>query len=79
VEGRFADVPEAIMDAIQRGVEGSFASGIKMGYPCIDVGATLTEVGYDELTATEFAFEACAAACFDAACRSPAPSSSSRS
>ena len=36
----------------------------------MDVGVTLTRIDYDELTATPFAFEACANLAFDTACRS---------
>jgi elongation factor G len=67
------DVPQAIFDAVERGITGAFASGIVLGYPCIDVGVTLTEIKYSELTGTEFAFEACASLCFDEACRSAQP------
>jgi elongation factor G len=37
------------------------------------VGVTLTELGYTELTGTEFAFEACANMGFDEACRRADP------
>jgi elongation factor G len=67
------DIPEAVFDAVERGITGAFASGIVLGYPCIDVGVTLTDIKYSELTGTEFAFEACASLCFDEACRSAGP------
>jgi elongation factor G len=54
------DVPEPILEAIERGVKGAFSSGIVLGYPCIDVGVTLVGLEYSELTGTEFAYEACA-------------------
>jgi elongation factor G len=44
-----------------------------MGYPCIDIKATVTDIQYSETTATEFAFEACASMAFDEACREAAP------
>jgi elongation factor G len=66
-------VPEEILDAVERGVNGAFASGIVMGYPCIDIQATLIDVRYSELTGTEFAFEACASMAFDEACRAASP------
>ncbi len=72
-EVRPGSAPENIMAAIKRGVEGSFSSGIKLGYPCIDVGVSLTGIDYDELTSSEFAFEACAAMGFDAACSAASP------
>jgi elongation factor G len=67
------DIPEAVFAAVERGITGAFASGIVLGYPCIDVGVTLTEITYSELTGAEFAYEACASLCFDEACRSAQP------
>jgi elongation factor G len=66
-------VPGEILDAVERGVNGAFASGIVMGYPCIDIKATLIDLHYSELTGTEFAFEACASMAFDEACRAASP------
>ena len=66
-------VPEEIRDAVERGVNAAFQSGIVLGYPCIDIGVTVTAAEYSELTATEFAFEACASMGFDEACRSALP------
>jgi elongation factor G len=65
--------PEAILDAVERGVTNAFPSGIILGYPCIDIGVTLTAIDYSELTGTEFAFEACASLGLDEACRQAAP------
>jgi elongation factor G len=70
---RAPQVPDEIFDSIERGFESAFASGIQFGYPAVDVGVTLTAVEYDELTATSFAFEACANMAFDAACREAGP------
>ncbi len=70
---RAPQVPEEIFDAIERGVVSAFGSGIQMGYPAVDIGATLVDLRYDELSSTPFAFEACANMAFDAACRNAAP------
>jgi elongation factor G len=70
---RARDVPEDILDSVERGFEAAFGSGIQFGYPAVDVGVTLTGIEYDELTATGFAYEACANMAFDAACRSAGP------
>jgi elongation factor G len=67
------DIPEAIFDAVERGLTASFASGLVLGYPCIDVGVTLTDIQYAELTGTEFAYEACASLGFDEAGREAGP------
>jgi elongation factor G len=66
-------VPRNVFDAIERGVEGALASGIVMGYPCMDVSVTVTGVEYSELTGTEFAFEACASGAFDEAAKKAFP------
>ena len=68
-----ADIPDEIFDAIQQSIESSFMSGIKMGYPCTDTAVTVTSVGYNELTATTFAYEAAAAEAFDKACSAASP------
>jgi elongation factor G len=65
--------PEEIFDAIERGITAAFPSGIVMGYPCIDIGVTLIDLEYSELTGSEFAFEACASMGFDEACRNADP------
>jgi elongation factor G len=67
------EIPSEIIDAIERGITGAFSSGIVMGYPCIDIKATVTDIQYSETTATEFAFEACASMAFDEACRGASP------
>ncbi len=65
--------PEEIYEAVERGVNAAFPSGIVLGYPCIDVGVTLTDLKYSELTGSEFAFEACASLGLDEACRQADP------
>lgn len=67
------NIPEEIYDAIKSGIENSFASGIKYGYPCADVGVTVTKIDYNELTGTAFAFTACAAQAFDEAAAKAVP------
>jgi elongation factor G len=66
-------IPEDIKDAVERGITAAFQSGIVLGYPCIDICATVTGIEYSEITGTEFAFEACASIGFDEACRTASP------
>ena len=66
-------LPKEFLDAIKRGVEGSFNSGIRFGYPVYDIEVILEDVTYDPLTSTQFAYEAAAAICFDNACRQAEP------
>jgi elongation factor G len=70
---RAPNVPDDVFEAIERGFNSAFGSGIQFGYPAVDVGVTLTGIEYDELTASTFAFEACANMAFDAACRDAGP------
>lgn len=66
-------MPEQFFEAVKRGVENSFSSGIKLGYECTDIKVELLDVQYNELTATEYAFEACTAMCFEQAAQAAGP------
>ncbi len=68
-----AELPQELIDAVRRGVEGAFSSGLVYGYPTIDVRVTLLSAVYDPATSTPFAFEAAGATGFDAACQKAAP------
>lgn len=70
---RHAEVPEEIIEAIRSGFLSSLNSGIKYGYPCTDIAVKVTAIGYNELTSSPFAFEACAAQVFDKACTAANP------
>jgi elongation factor G len=70
---RAPHVPEEILDAVERGFTSAFGSGIQFGYPAVDVGVSLVGIEYDELTASTFAYEACANMAFDSACRAAGP------
>ncbi len=66
-------LPKELSDAVKRGVEAAFSSGILAGYPTIDIKATLIDAQFDQQSSTAFAFEASASLGFDAACRKAAP------
>ena len=73
-----SEVPETVLprefqDAVRRGVQNSFSSGIMYGYPGIDISVTMTSAEYSEMTSTAFAFEAAAAMGYDNACRGASP------
>lgn len=61
-------LPSPFAAAVERGITAAFNSGIRWGYPVIDVGVELVNAGFDELTASEFAYEAAASVGFDNAC-----------
>jgi len=66
-------VPDEIWEAVETAVTNAFGGGIQFGYPCVDVGVTLTGLEWDELTASPYAFQAAAALGFDEACRKASP------
>ena len=68
-----SQLPEQFQDAVERGVTGAFTSGVLLGYPLIDVDVTLAGAEYDELTASEFAYEAAGSLGFDNAARQGSP------
>ncbi|MCL2704811.1 MAG: elongation factor G [Spirochaetaceae bacterium] len=67
------EIPKEILEAITRGIEGSFNAGICVGYPIVDVDATVLSVNYSETFSTPFAFEAASVMGFDEACKKAAP------
>jgi elongation factor G len=66
-------IPEEIFDAVEQAVTSSFSSGIKLGYPCIDINATVTDLTWSEETSTPGAFSIAAANAFSAACDAARP------
>ncbi|MBQ3647317.1 MAG: elongation factor G [Spirochaetia bacterium] len=66
-------IPMEFIEAVKRGVTGSFTSGSLFGYPMVEVAVELIDAEYNELTATEFAYEAAGAMGFDNACRQASP------
>ncbi len=66
-------LPAQFVEAVRRGVTGSFTSGSLFGYPMVETEVILSDAQYDELTASEFAYEAAGAMGFDNACRKASP------
>lgn len=64
---------ENFYDAIERGITNAFKGGIQFGYEVCDLEVEVTQIEYHELTASEFAYEACAAQCFDKVAQSAGP------
>ena len=67
------DLPEELVEAVERGVTAAFGSGVVYGYPAHDIGVTLTAAEYRPNTSTAIAYEAAGALSFDAACRTADP------
>ncbi|MBR5966876.1 MAG: elongation factor G [Treponema sp.] len=70
---RDSSIPEEIYEAVKNGFQSALSAGINYGYPCADTAVQVTALDYNELTSTPFAFEACAVAAFDKACKGAAP------
>ena len=66
-------LPQPFIDAVKRGVEGGLTSGVVYGYPAYDIGVTLKDAVYNQLTSTELAFEAAGSIGLDNACRKAEP------
>lgn len=66
-------LPEEVLSAIENTVTSSFSSGIRLGYPCVDVEVVLTSAVYKEESSTTFAFESCAAMCMQEALLEASP------
>ena len=70
---RSGGLPEEVLSAIKNTVTSSFSSGIRLGYPCVDVEIILTSAVYREESSTTFAFESCAAMCMQEALLEASP------
>ena len=66
-------LPEEVLSAVKNTVISSFSSGIRLGYPCVDVEVVLTSAVYKEESSTTFAFESCTAMCMQEALLEASP------
>jgi len=58
-------IPHEFVEAVERGVTNAFMGGIRYGYETCNVEVEVTDIAYNELTASTFAYEAASAMCFD--------------
>lgn len=66
-------IPDEVYEGIKESVEADFASGISMGYPCVEVKVSLEEMEYEEETGSVFAAKAAASAAFEKVCKAARP------
>ena len=66
-------LPEQVAAALQDGVRNAMNSGVRYGYPTIDIAATIEAAVYDAAVSSALAFEAAGAMAFHDACRAAAP------
>ncbi|MEX2372239.1 MAG: elongation factor G, partial [Dehalococcoidia bacterium] len=50
-------IPREYISAVRRGVEGALGSGVKAGYPVVDVGVRVVDGSYHDVDSSEMAFE----------------------
>ncbi len=50
-------IPREYIGAVRRGVEGALSSGVKAGYPVVDVAVRVVDGSYHEVDSNEMAFE----------------------
>ena len=68
-----AALPEQVAAALRDGVRNAMNSGVRYGYPTIDIEATIEAAVYDAAVSSALAFEAAGAMAFYDACRAAAP------
>ncbi len=64
------DIPQEILEAVEMGVKGALSSGIRFGYECTDIRVEVTDIQYNEMISTPFAYTNCAFMLFDKLCQS---------
>ena len=66
-------LPTELAQAVERSIHSACSSGIRLGYPCVDIEVELVGAAVDEERSTAFAFEAAASMGFDTACNAADP------
>jgi elongation factor G len=72
-------IPSEYIPAVEKGVEEALESGVRAGYPMVDIRVTLTDGKYHETDSSEIAFKVAGSLAFKEACRRAKPSCWSRS
>ncbi len=70
---RGGSVPTEFIPAVEKGVEEALGSGVKAGYPVVDVRVTLTDGKYHETDSSEIAFKVAGSLAFKEAARRAKP------
>jgi elongation factor G len=50
-------IPREYIPAVRRGVQGQLSSGVRAGYPVVDVGVAVVDGSFHEVDSSEMAFE----------------------
>ena len=66
-------IPSEFIPAVQKGVEEALESGVKAGYPMVDVRVTLVDGKYHDVDSSEIAFKVAGSIAFKEAARRAKP------
>jgi elongation factor G len=66
-------IPTEFIPAVEKGIEEALETGVKAGYPMVDVRVTLTDGKYHEVDSSEMAFSIAGSMAFKAAARRAKP------
>src|SRR3712207_59372 len=66
-------IPTEFIPAVEKGVEEALESGVKAGYPLVDVRVTLTDGKYHETDSSEIAFKVAGSLAFQEAAKRAKP------
>jgi elongation factor G len=66
-------VPREFINPIQKGIEEAMSSGIRAGYPVVDLMATLFDGSFHDVDSSEVAFKIAASMAFKAGCKKASP------
>src|SRR5213082_679209 len=66
-------IPTEFIPAVEKGIEGALETGVKAGYPVVDVRVTLTDGKYHDVDSSEMAFSIAGSMAFKEAARRAKP------
>jgi elongation factor G len=66
-------IPSEFIPAVEKGVEEALETGVKAGYPMVDVRVTLTDGKYHEVDSSEIAFKVAGSLAFQEAAKRAKP------
>jgi elongation factor G len=67
------NIPSEFIPAVEQGIEEALESGVKAGYPMVDVRVTLTDGSYHDVDSSEMAFKVAGSMAFREAARRAKP------
>ena len=70
---RGGSIPSEFIPAVEQGIEEALESGVKAGYPMVDVRVTLTDGSYHDVDSSEMAFKVAGSMAFREAARRAKP------